>query len=99
MLNRVAEDGVMPDWFLKPHKKFGTTYRLLYLIVGLQLAVILFSKGNMYTLGEAYAFGVVWSFVFKALAMVVLRFKDRSPRRIQSAASISAFAGSKCRSD
>src|SRR5262249_55435170 len=31
-------------------------------------------------LGEAYAFGVVWSFVFKALSMVVLRFKDRSPR-------------------
>jgi nucleotide-binding universal stress UspA family protein len=80
VLNRVAEDGVMPDWFLKPHKKFGTTYRLLYLIVGLQLAVIVFSRGNMYTLGEAYAFGVVWSFVFKALAMVVLRFKDRSPR-------------------
>src|SRR4029077_180529 len=31
-------------------------------------------------LGEAYAFGVVWSFVFKALSMVVLRFKDRRPR-------------------
>jgi amino acid transporter/nucleotide-binding universal stress UspA family protein len=83
VLNRVAEDGVMPDWFLKPHKKFGTTYRLLYLIVGLQLAVIILSKGNMYTLGEAYAFGVVWSFVFKALAMVVLRFKDRSPREFK----------------
>lgn len=83
VLNRVAEDGVMPDWFLRPHKKFGTTYRLLYLIVGLQLAVILFSRGNMYTLGEAYAFGVVWSFVFKALAMVVLRFKDRSPREFK----------------
>jgi hypothetical protein len=31
-------------------------------------------------LGEAYAFGVVWSFAFKALAVLVLRFKDRSPR-------------------
>src|SRR5205085_11326646 len=31
-------------------------------------------------LGEAYAFGVVWSFVFKTLSMVVLRFKDRSQR-------------------
>ena len=37
-------------------------------------------------LGEAYAFGVVWSFVFKALAMVVLRFKDRTPARVQGAA-------------
>jgi len=53
---------------------------VLYLIVGLQLITIIASRGNMYVLGEAYAFGVVWSFVFKAAAMVVLRFKDRSPR-------------------
>jgi amino acid transporter/nucleotide-binding universal stress UspA family protein len=80
VLNRVSEDGVLPDWFLKPHPRYGTTYRLLILIAGLQLAVILFSGGDMILLTEAYAFGVVWSFVFKALAMVVLRFKDRSPR-------------------
>jgi amino acid transporter len=83
VLNRVAEDGVMPDWFLHPHRRYGTTHRVLALIVGLQLAVIVLSRGNMYTLGEAYAFGVVWSFVFKALAMVVLRFKDRSPREFK----------------
>ncbi len=83
VLNRVAEDGVMPDWFLKPHRRFGTTHRILYLIVGLQLATILLSGGNMDMLGEAYAFGVVWSFVFKALAMIVLRFKDHSPREFK----------------
>lgn len=83
VLNRVAEDGVMPDWFLKPHRRYGTTYRLLLMIIGLQLATIIISRGDMYTLGEAYAFGVVWSFVFKALAMVVLRFKDRSPREFK----------------
>lgn len=80
VLNRVAEDGVMPDWFLKPHRRFGTTYRILFLIVALQLLTIVLTRGDMYVLGEAYAFGVVWSFVFKALAMIVLRFKDRSPR-------------------
>jgi amino acid transporter/nucleotide-binding universal stress UspA family protein len=83
VLNRVSEDGVLPDWFLKPHPRYGTTYRLLYLITGLQLAVILLSRGNMLVLTEAYAFGVVWSFVFKALAMVVLRFRDRSPREFK----------------
>ena len=36
MLNRVAEDGVLPDWFRHPHKKFGTTSRLINLIVILQ---------------------------------------------------------------
>jgi amino acid transporter len=80
VLNRIAEDGVLPDWFLKPHPRYGTTYRLLYLIAGLQLAVILLSMGHIIVLGEAYAFGVVWSFVFKALSMVVLRFKDHTPR-------------------
>ena len=38
VLNRVAEDGVMPDWFLKPHRRYGTTYRILFLIVGLAIA-------------------------------------------------------------
>ena len=80
VLNRIAEDGVLPDWFLKPHPRYGTTYRLLILITSLQLAVILLSMGHMIVLGEAYAFGVVWSFVFKALSMVVLRFKDKTPR-------------------
>jgi nucleotide-binding universal stress UspA family protein len=83
VLNRVAEDGVLPDWFLKPHRRYGTTHRVLYLIVGLQLLTILLSKGDMYVLGEAYAFGVVWSFVFQAASMVVLRFKDRSPREFK----------------
>jgi amino acid transporter len=83
VLNRVAEDGVLPDWFLKPHTRYGTTFRVLYLILILQLSTILVSGGDMVVLGEAYAFGVVWSFVFKALAMVVLRFKDRSPREFK----------------
>lgn len=80
VLSRVTEDGVLPDWFLKPHPKYGTSYRILTLIAGLQIAVILFSRGDMIVLGEAYAFGVVWSFTFNALAMTVLRFKDPRPR-------------------
>ena len=46
----------------------------------MQLFTIVVSHGDLLVLGEAYAFGVVWSFVFKALAMVVLRFRDRKPR-------------------
>ena len=38
VLNRVAEDGVLPDWFRHPHTKFGTTSRLINLIVILQIA-------------------------------------------------------------
>lgn len=83
VLNRVAEDGVLPDWLLKPHRRYGTTHRVLYLILGMQLATIFISRGNMYVLGEAYAFGVVWSFLFNAASMVVLRFKDPSPREFK----------------
>jgi amino acid transporter len=80
VLNRVAEDGVMPEWFLKPHPRYGTTYRILWLIFLLQLFTIWASFGDVLLLGEAYAFGVVWSFVFQALAMVVLRFTNPRPR-------------------
>jgi amino acid transporter len=80
VLNRVSEDGVLTDWFRAPHKRFGTTYRMINLIVILQLVTIIASRGNVYVLGEAYAFGVIWSFAFKGLAVLVLRFKDRSPR-------------------
>ena len=83
VMNRLAEDGVLTPWFLKPQKKFGTTYRLINMIGVLQLITIISSWGDVNTLGEAYAFGVVWSFVFMTLAMVALRFKDRSPREYE----------------
>ncbi|MBI1902772.1 MAG: amino acid permease [Planctomycetia bacterium] len=83
VLSRVAEDGVLPDWFLRPHRRYGTTSRILYLIAGLQLFTIIVSRGDVILLGEAYAFGVVWSFVFKTLSMVVLRFKDKSGREFK----------------
>jgi amino acid transporter len=80
VLNRLAEDGVLTSWFLHPQKKFGTTHRLINLVAILQVVTILASWGDVNTLGEAYAFGVIWSFVFMTFAMVVLRFKDKSPR-------------------
>jgi amino acid transporter len=80
VLNRVSEDGVLTDWFRTPHKKYGTSFRMINLIVILQILTILGSRGNVYLLGEAYAFGVVWSFAFNSLAMLVLRFKDKGPR-------------------
>ena len=45
------------------------------MLVILQLVTIVVSRGDVYMLGEAYAFGVVWSFAMKALAVMMLRFK------------------------
>ncbi len=74
VLNRVAEDGVLLDAFRKVHPKFGTTYRIINFITALQVLTIVLSRGNVYLLGEAYAFGVVWSFALKALGVLALRF-------------------------
>jgi amino acid transporter len=75
VLNRLAEDGVLVEWFRKPQRTYGTTYRLINTIAVLQLATISMSGGDVLLLGEAYAFGVVWSFLMKSLGVLVLRFK------------------------
>src|SRR6516225_3101453 len=80
VLNRVSEDGILPQWFRHPHKKFGTTHRILNLVVILQILTILLSRGDIFVLGEAYAFGVMWSFATKGLAVLVLRYTHRGER-------------------
>jgi amino acid transporter len=83
VLNRVSEDGILPDWFRHPHRRFGTSYRILNLVVGLQLFTILLSRGDIFILGEAYAFGVMWSFAMKGLAVLVLRYKQPGGREFR----------------
>ncbi|MGA7908677.1 MAG: APC family permease, partial [Candidatus Sulfotelmatobacter sp.] len=80
VLNRVAEDGVLTSWFQRPHTRFGTSYRIIDLVVGLQLATIVLSRGNVYVLAALYAFGVIWSFAMKSLAVLVLRFTEPGNR-------------------
>jgi amino acid transporter len=75
VMNRLAEDRVLLDWFRRPHRRFGTTYRIINLITILQIGTILMSGGDVNLLGEAYAFGVVWSFFLKSTGVLVLRFK------------------------
>ncbi len=80
VLMRVAEDGVLTDWFRKPHTNFGTSYRIVNLVFILQMVTIIASRGNVIMLGEAYAFGVIWSFTFNSLSMLVLRWKYKGER-------------------
>jgi len=80
VLNRVAEDGVLTSWFQKPQTKYGTSFRIINLIVGMQLLTIILSKGNVYVLAGVYAFGVIWSFALKSMAVLVLRFTEPGNR-------------------
>ncbi|MGO9641672.1 MAG: APC family permease [Candidatus Acidiferrales bacterium] len=74
VLNRVSEDGVLSDWFRQPHRKYGTSHRLINVIVVLQIITILASRGRVTFLGNLYAFGVIWSFAMKGIAVLVLRY-------------------------
>src|SRR6202034_2842358 len=75
-----AEDGVLTSWFQKPHNRYGTSYRIINLIVMMQLLTVFLSLGNVYVLAALYAFGVIWSFAMKSLAVLVLRFTEPGNR-------------------
>jgi hypothetical protein len=80
VLNRVSEDGVLTEWFRHPHPRFGTTHRIINLIVALQILTILASRGDVTFLGNLYAFGVIWSFSMKGIAVLVLRYTHPQDR-------------------
>ncbi len=83
VLNRIVEDGVLTAWFRRPHNKYGTSYRLINMIAILQCLTIAFSRGNVYLLAALYAFGVIWSFSFMSLAVLVLRFTEPGHREFK----------------
>jgi amino acid transporter len=83
VLNRVSEDGVLSEWFRQPHPKFGTSYRIINIVVALQIATILISRGDVTFLANLYAFGVIWSFTMNGLAVLVLRYTVPGEREFQ----------------
>jgi amino acid transporter len=83
VLNRVSEDGVLSEWFRQPHPKFGTSYRIINIVVILQIATIVISRGDVTFLANLYAFGVIWSFAMNGLAVLVLRYTNPGEREFQ----------------
>jgi amino acid transporter len=83
VLNRVSEDGILPQWFRHPHRRFGTSHRMINLVMILQVATIILSRGDIFILGEAYAFGVLSCFVMNSVAVLVLRYKQPGKREFR----------------
>lgn len=83
VLNRVSEDGVLAAWFRRPHHRYGTSHRIINMVVAMQIVTIILSRGDVIVLGEAYAFGVIWSFAMKSLGVMVLRFTASGRRDFQ----------------
>lgn len=80
VLSRISEDGVLTDWFRHPHKRYGTTHRIITSVAALQIITILVSRGDVTFLGNLYAFGVIWSFAMKGIAVLVLRYTHPQDR-------------------
>src|SRR5450631_1516515 len=83
VLNRVSEDGVLSDWFRQPHPKFGTSYRIINIVVLLQIVMIVASRGDVTFLANLYAFGVIWSFALNGTAVFMLRYTRPGQRDFQ----------------
>ncbi len=83
VLNRVSEDGVLSSWFRQPHPKYGTSYRIINIVVVLQIITIILSRGHVTFLANLYAFGVIWSFAMNGLAVLVLRYTKPGQREFQ----------------
>lgn len=80
VLNRVSEDGLLFGWFREPHHRYGTSYRIINMVAVLQIAAIVLSRGDIYLLGNAYAFGVAWTFLLNTTSIYKLRRKKREHR-------------------
>src|ERR1700723_747578 len=83
VLNRVSEDGVLSEWFRQPHPRFGTSYRIINIVVFLQVVTIIISRGDVTFLANLYAFGVIWSFAMNGLSVLVLRYTRPGQRDFQ----------------
>jgi amino acid transporter len=80
VLNRVSEDGVLADWFRQPHRKYGTSNRIINIVVLFQILTIIASRGDVTFLANLYAFGVIWSFTMQGIAVLVIRYTHPGDR-------------------
>jgi amino acid transporter len=91
VLNRVSEDGVLADWFRQPHRLYGTSHRIINIIAALQITTIVISRGNVTFLANLYAFGVIWSFAMKGIAVLILRYTHPGDREYRVPLNFNAF--------
>ena len=91
VLNRVSEDGVLTEWFRHPQRKYGTSHRIINMVVAAQIITILASRGDVTFLANLYAFGVIWSFALKGVAVLVLRYTHPQDREYRVPLNFTVF--------
>jgi amino acid transporter len=91
VLNRVSEDGVLADWFRQPHRRFGTSHRIINMVVAFQIITIVASRGDVTFLANLYAFGVIWSFTMQGIAVLTMRYTHREAREARVPLNFTLF--------
>jgi amino acid transporter len=91
VLNRVSEDGVLADWFRQPHRRFGTSHRIINMVVAFQIVTIVASRGDVTFLANLYAFGVIWSFTMQGIAVLTMRYTHREERECRVPLNFNLF--------
>jgi len=79
-MTRLVDDGLLPPALRAPHPRFGTPWRMLDLVVAVQLAIVALSGAHIGWLTRAFGIGIAVSAVLKTLAVIRLRRLRREPR-------------------
>jgi len=73
----LAERRYFPRGLMVRSQQFGTPHYAIVMVVAVPLAVVLLTRGEMGTLGDMYAFGLLGAFAIESSGLDVLRWRDR----------------------
>jgi amino acid transporter len=76
-----------PAFVLKRNKLRGTPHYSIALSTGIPIAVLIIVNGNINTLGDMYAFGLLGAFTLTCLGLDIIRHRERKAARALAAQS------------
>ncbi len=74
-----------PAFVLKRNKLRGTPHYSIALATGIPIAVLIIVNGNINTLGDMYAFGLLGAFTLTCLGLDIIRQRERKAARALAA--------------
>ena len=72
----LAERGFFPVGVTTRNRRFRTPHRAIVIATIVPILVIIFTRGNLTTLGEMYAFGLLGAFVLSSAGLDVIRWRQ-----------------------
>ena len=73
----LAERGFLPVLITTRNQRFGTPHLAIGVATVVPIVVVILTHGNLSTLGEMYAFGLLGAFVLSAAGLDVIRWRQR----------------------